>query len=213
MLTNAVKVMIIDNDVNEHQSYVNYLENQNEFIITKICDGVSSALQDFKEHNPEIILSEVSLNGISGINGIELFKKKSDSAKIILVSHRSDFELIRKAFKMGANGYLTKPLTKERFLNALHSVQSDGAAMSHDVAKKVISIFQEKKFEWFSNRENQIVEYLRQGATYKMIAEKLFVTPSTVNFHIQNIYLKLNVNSKAEALVKLEQLQEFGKAS
>lgn len=205
--------MMIDNDINEYQNYVNYLKNQNKFEITKIYDGVSTALNDFKVCNPEIIVSEVNLNGISGINAIELFKKQNESVKVILVNEENKFEQIRKAFKKGANGYLTKPLTKERFLNALNSVENDGAAMSHDVAKKVISIFQRKKFDWLSNRENQIVEYLAQGATYKVIAEKLFVTPSTINFHIQNIYLKLNVKSKSEALEKLKMLQEFGKAS
>jgi DNA-binding NarL/FixJ family response regulator len=86
-------------------------------------------------------------------------------------------------------------------------MEKEGAAMSNDIVKKIIHNFHKKTFAFFSERENQIVDYLCQGATYKMIAQKLFVTPSAVNFHIQNIYLKLDVNSKSEALSKLEQLQ------
>jgi DNA-binding NarL/FixJ family response regulator len=69
-----------------------------------------------------------------------------------------------------------------------------------------VANFHKKSFNFFSERENQIVDYLFKGATYKVIADKLFVTTSTVNFHIQNIYLKLDVNSKSEALTKLEQM-------
>ena len=67
-------------------------------------------------------------------------------------------------------------------------------------------MFQRKSYASFSDRENQIIDYLGQGATYKTIADNLFVTPSTINFHIQNIYLKLNVNSKSEALSKLREM-------
>ena len=112
-----------------------------------------------------------------------------------------------KDFKKGANGYLTKPLTLDKLEHALRSMEKEGAAMSNDIVKKIIHNFHKKTFAFFSERENQIVDFLCQGATYKMIAQKLFVTPSAVNFHIQNIYLKLDVNSKSEALSKLEQLQ------
>jgi DNA-binding NarL/FixJ family response regulator len=149
----------------------------------------------------------VSLFGISGIEGIQYFRKKDIHVKIILLSIKNDFDIVKKAFKAGANGYLTKPVTKSRLHEALNSVKENGAALSHDVARTVVEMFQKKKYESLSKRENQIVEYLGQGATYKSIADKLYVTPSTVNFHIQNIYLKLNVNSKSAALEKLRMLE------
>ena len=74
-----------------------------------------------------------------------------------------------------------------------------------------VSKFQRTSYDFFSERENQVVEYLSQGATYKTIAEKLFVTASAINFHVQNIYLKLDVNSKSDALRKLQEL-EYSKA-
>ena len=84
---------------------------------------------------------------------------------------------------------------------------SDGATMSNDIISKIISKFQRKSYDFFSERENQVVEYLCQGATYKTIAEELFVTASAINFHVQNIYLKLDVNSKSEALRKLQEME------
>lgn len=201
--------MIVDNVVDKNHTYLKYFEDQEEYELTAICENITDALNEFKKNPSEIIVSEISLNGLSGISGIQYFKRMDTGVKMVLISLKNDFELIKKAFKAGANGYLTKPLNRDRFLNALNSVKNNGAAMSHDVAKKVVDMFQKKTYHCLSKRENQIVEYLSQGATYKVIAENLFVTPSTVNFHVQNIYLKLNVNSKSEALEKLKQLESY----
>ena len=123
-----------------------------------------------------------------------------------MASEENDFKMIKRAFKSGVNGFLTKPLTKKRLKNALYSVKYEGAVLSNDIAAKLIATFHQKSYNFFSNRENQIIEFLCQGATYKSIADQLFVTTSTINFHIQNIYLKLDVNSKSEALEKLREL-------
>ncbi|MDT0539924.1 MULTISPECIES: response regulator transcription factor [Croceitalea] len=202
-----LKVIVIDNDEKMNDWYQNYFIHDPDYLLVETYTTVNAALINYQNNLPDIIISEVSLLGISGIDGIERFRKKSTTIKIIIASSKSDFELIKRAFKIGANGYLTKPISKERLFHALISVKHNGAALSYDVAKKVIATFQKKKYESFSKRENQIAEFLSQGATYKTIAHKLFVTPSTVNFHIQNIYLKLNVNSKSEALEKLRILE------
>ncbi len=206
MKTLPLKVIVIDDDKNMHAKYQGFFFDSEEYELLGIYDSIGETLLHYRKRTPNIILSEVSLPGISGILGIEQLRKKDASVKIIMISTKSDFDLVKKAFKNGANGYLTKPITRARLFHALNSVKQDGAALSYDVAKKLISTFQKKRYMLLSKRENQIVDYLSQGATYKSIAEKLFVTTSTVNFHIQNIYLKLNVNSKSEALEKLRLL-------
>ena len=144
---------------------------------------------------------------INGIEGIRLFRKKDPNVKIIMLSAQNNFDLVKKAFKNTANGYLSKPVTERALYNALDSIKSEGATMSNDIISQIISKFQRKSNEFFSERENQVIDYLSQGATYKTIAEKLFVTASAINFHVQNIYLKLDVNSKSEALRKLQELE------
>jgi DNA-binding NarL/FixJ family response regulator len=206
-------VAIIDGDKKLHQTYNCYFDNKKQLQLTGIYSTIEEALLTFDKRPPDIVVSELQLKGINGITGITQLRKNNSSLKVIILSNKSDFNIIKRVFREGANGFLTKPLTKNRFYNALESVKNDGTALTYDVAKKVVSIFQKRKYEWLSDRENQIVEHLSEGATYKSIAQKLFVSPSTVSFHIQNIYLKLNVNSKSEALEKLKQLEEFGKAS
>ncbi len=206
MKTNVLKIIVIDTEKQFHEAYKYNFETYLDYSLEAIYPSVEEALAEYDQIMPDIVVSEISLPGISGIEGIQLFKAKDPEVKMIINSAQSDFETIKKAFKNGANGFLSKPVSKKRLYRALNSVKYEGAAMSNDIAKKVIAMFQRKSYKTFSERENQIIDYLGQGATYKTIADKLFVTPSTINFHIQNIYLKLNVNSKSEALTKLREL-------
>ncbi|WP_419211476.1 response regulator transcription factor [Maribacter sp. X9] len=207
MKNSIIRIIVLERERSLHAVYKNHFEQLEDYQLMGSYTSAQEGLKDFKHTLPHIVLSEIDLNGINGIEAIKLFRKKAWGIKVIMFSEINDFDVIKNAFKKGANGYLTKPLTLDKLEHALNSIEKEGAAMSMDIIKKVIHNFHKRTFAFFSDRENQIVDYLCQGATYKMIAEKLFVTPSAVNFHIQNIYLKLDVNSKSEALSKLELLQ------
>ncbi len=206
MKTQNSRIIVIEKDELSSAAYKSYFEPLNEYVLANTYTNLTKALKEFKVTKPDIIICEVALENGNGIDAISLFRKKDKNVPIIMISGNNDFDLIKKAFKEGANGYLTKPMSSEKLHYALVSVQREGAALSNDIIKKVVANFHKKSFNFFSERENQIVDYLFKGATYKMIADKLFVTTSTVNFHIQNIYLKLDVNSKSEALTKLERM-------
>jgi len=203
MNTTILKVIVIDSDPKFHETYNYYFGSYRDYQLSGIYRSVEDALANYDLVCPDIILSEVSFSGLSGIEGLVEFQKAENNAVVIMVSHDDDYELIMNSFRFGAEGYLTKPIGKKRLRYALNAVKDEGAALSHDVAKKLISMYRRKTYQFFSERENEIIEYLSKGATYKEIADKLYVTPSTVNFHIQNIYLKLDVNSKSQALKKI----------
>lgn len=207
MKTNTLKIAIIDNDDALAPIYPTYFEESDSYELLGVYRSVQRLLSDFGQQSPDIILCEAQLSGISGIDGLEYFYKKNESLQVLMMSQKNDFKLIKEAFKKGACGFLIKPLTKERVLRALDALGQHGVALELDVAKKIINSFQTKSFDSFSRKENEIIELLTQGFTYKMIADKLCVTPSAVNFHIQNIYVKLNVNSKSEALQKLKEME------
>ncbi|WP_281540640.1 response regulator [Maribacter aestuarii] len=206
MKTQILKIIVIEKELAQHESYKSYFQNFPDYDLVGIYCCANEALKKYKKVSPDVIISEVDLDTISGLDAIKLFRRKDWNVKIIMISLINDFEIIKDAFKRGANGYLTKPMSEDKLLHALNCVRKDGATMSNDIVQKVVSNFHRKTYKLFSERENQIVDYLCKGATYRMIADKLFVTTSAVNFHIQNIYLKLDVNSKSEALTKLEQL-------
>ncbi|WP_318308714.1 response regulator transcription factor [Flagellimonas crocea] len=207
MKTNTLKIAIIDNDDTLGGSYKQYFQENEEFELLGVYSSVQGLLSNFGRSHPDIIICEAMLNGISGIDGLDYFYRKNKDLKVLMMSKKNDFKLIKEAFKKGASGYLIKPVTKERLFNALDTLSLHGIALELDVAKKIINSFQTKSFDVFSKKENQIIELLTQGFTYKMIADRLCVTPSAVNFHIQNIYVKLNVNSKSEALRKLKEME------
>lgn len=207
MNANTSRVIVIDNDPISKNKFETYFSHLGNYDLIGVFDSFNEVLDQYKKLNPDIILSEVNLKGINGLEGITMLRHKKYTPKCIMISEVNELDLIKKAFKAGVNGFLTKPLTLDRLLNALESVKQEGTALSYDVAKKVVTVFQKKQFEFLSKRENQIADLLMQGHTYKTIAQQLFVTPSTVNFHIQNIYLKLNVNSKWEALEKLREME------
>ncbi|MEL6484910.1 MAG: response regulator transcription factor [Bacteroidota bacterium] len=207
MNKSLTSIVIVDSDMSTHETYRNYFSNSTAYELLEIYSSISDLLAHPVRKYPDIIVSETTLPGISGLDGIEFVRKRKSNTKILMMSEVSDFSLIREAFKRGADGFLTKPIQHERFFNAMDSLQRHGAALGHDIVKKIIHSFQSRTFDTFSKKENQIIELLTQGFTYKMIADKLCVTPSAVNFHIQNIYVKLNVNSKSEALEKLRELE------
>ncbi len=206
MKTNKLRIIVIDDNKNLHEVYKSHFNNLLNYSLEGFYTSIDKAIADYENVLPDFIISEASFDNVFEKEGLSFFKRKNPELKIIMISAINDFEIIKKSFKNGASGYLTKPVNKDRIENALNSIEREGAAISGDVAKQLISIFQRKSQTIFSKRENQIIDHLRQGATYKTIAEKLFVTTSAINFHIQNIYLKLNVNSKSEALLKLQQI-------
>ena len=198
--------MAIDSDATILSCYAYFFQSYFDYELAGLYSNMEDALADFDNVGPDLIISEVNLSGISALEGISQFKDKDPEIQWLVVSNETDFDVIKKAFANGANGYLTKPVSKKRLLRALNSVRHEGAVLSNDIAGKVISMFQRKCCPFLSERENQIVELLAKGSTYKAIADKLFVTTSTISFHLQNIYVKLDVNSKSEALQKLREL-------
>lgn len=207
MQINVLNSIVIDSDVSLHQDYRDFYDMYLEYALKGVYASVNEALSDFENTLPDIVFSEVSLPDNNGIESIPLFRKMNPEVKVIMLSLDNDYELVKKAFKNGANGFLSKPVSERTLYNALDSVKWSGATMSNDIVSTIVSSFQRKSLAIFSERENQVIDYLCQGDTYKTIAEKLFVTVSAINFHVQNIYLKLNVNSKSEALQKLRELE------
>ena len=196
--------MVLDHDPITAKLCAAIFEEMEYYSLSAHCTSLHEAMINEDRHRLNLLITETKINGQSGLRYVSGILERQPQIKVLVVSEENDFELIKQAFKIGVHGYLTKPVTAERLSAALKTIAEEGTALSNDVTKKLISVFREKRYSMLSRRENQIIGYLGEGATYKDIAKKLFVTPSTVNFHLQNIYLKLNVKSKSEALHRLK---------
>ena len=151
---------------------------------------------------PDVVLMDIDLPGMNGIEGISRIKKLRPRTNIIVVTVYENDELVFKALCAGAGGYLTKNMQPTRLLEAIRDIQEGGAPMSTNIARMVVASFQKNRNSPLTARETEVLELLAKGKSYTTIAEQLFVDKETIRTHIKNIYWKLEVHSKAEAIEK-----------
>jgi DNA-binding NarL/FixJ family response regulator len=163
------------------------------------------ALEGIESDTPDVMLMDIGLPGMSGIDGVRLVKSKFPDIKVLMLTIYENNERVFEAICAGADGYLLKTTPPVQLLQAIREIQSGGAAMSPGISRKVLEMFQRSHgkssgdFD-LSQRELEILQHLVQGNSYKVIAEALFISAHTVHFHIKNIYRKLHVTSKSEAV-------------
>jgi DNA-binding NarL/FixJ family response regulator len=162
-------------------------------------------------HNIDVILMDIQMPEMDGIVATEIVKRKYPHIKVIMLTVYDDDEHIFNAIKAGASGYLLKELDPEKLYNAIVEVVSGGAPMTPSVALRALNLLRnpiiEEKNEVgeeikLTNRESDILEQLSKGLNYNEIAKNLIISPSTVRKHIENIYKKLQVHNKLEAVLK-----------
>jgi len=171
--------------------------------------GSGEAALEFIESEelvPDIILLDIGLPGMSGIELIPELKKLSPSSKIIIITIHDDDENVFNAICAGASGYLLKDLSSDSIANSISEVVNGGAPMNSHIAKKVLNMFRDQniKSEGYdlSEREKEILSHLIEGLSKKQIADKIFLSHHTVDSHIRNIYAKLEVHSRSSAISK-----------
>lgn len=185
-----------------------YLDMQDDLSCPVAVDSVEEMLEYLEEHpKPDVILMDIQLPGMSGIKGMTLIKKKYPDIEIIMLTIYHDSHKIFKALRAGASGYLLKHTSLPEIKESILKLLDGGAPMSPQIARKVITHFQDDsaKKSAKSNltpREHDIVNGLVDGLSYKMIADRYDISIDTVRAHIRNIYKKLHVNSKAEVIAK-----------
>lgn len=167
-----------------------------------------------ENHNVDIILMDIQMPVMDGIKATEIIKRKYPHIKIIILTVLDDDAYVFKAIKAGANGYLLKEVDAEKLFNSILEVKNGGAPMSPSIALKTLnllrnpSVIENKNVDSeeikLSKRETEVLEQLSKGLKYNDIAENLFISPSTIRKHIENIYKKLHVHNKMEAVIKAQ---------
>ncbi|SNR32213.1 two component transcriptional regulator, LuxR family [Lutibacter agarilyticus] len=186
-----------------------YFTNDPEFTCDITADSVESFLKNVS-HYPdiEVLLLDINLPGMSGIEGIHHIKHQYPKLSIIMLTIYKDEKHVFDALKAGSDGYLLKNTPLKSIKKGIQQIMVEGAPISPVIAKKVISYFNPQKqrkkngFEELSNREIEVLQALSEGLPFKNIADKLFISIDTVRYHTKNIYKKLHVNSKLGAVNK-----------
>lgn len=165
-------------------------------------NSCEAALKDIENHELNVILVDIELPGMSGIEGIKKIRRLFPRLNVIVITVHEDDDLIFDALCSGATGYLTKNTPPAKLLEAIKDANQGGAPMSTQIARKVVNSFQRNLNSPLTVRETEVLELLSKGKSYSTIADELFVNKETIRTHIKNIYLKLEVHSKAEAIEK-----------
>ena len=162
-------------------------------------------LENTRKEKPDVILLDIQMPGISGIEAALLVKEKYPHIQICMQTVFEDNEKIFAAICAGASGYILKASPPEKYIDAIIDTYQGGSAMSPSIARKVLSMFQNqnakvKEFVELTISEKKVLDLLVKGLSYKLIASELNISFPTVNFHLKNIYKKLHVNSANEAI-------------
>ena len=202
-----IKVAIIE-DRREMREGLSYLIGSTEgYRLTASFGSIEEALEGLGDDLPDVALVDIGLPGMSGIEGAKIIKRRWEDLSIIALTVYDDDERIFEMLCAGASGYLLKKTAPARLIESLKEVVLGGSPMSPEVASRVIQLFRkirppEKADYNLTPHETRILKLLVEGHTYKTAAAELNSSINTVAFHMQNIYRKLQVHSKSEAVAK-----------
>lgn len=169
--------------------------------------NAEDAIKKIPSSAPDVMLVDIHLPKMSGIEMLRTLKPLCTNTQFIMCTSMEDSENIFSALKAGANGYIVKSTAPAKLLEAITEVHNGGSPMSSQIARKVVGNFQQQKnslLEKLSRREQEILELLSKGFRYKEIADQLFLSIETIRTHVRNMYEKLQVNSRTEALNKVK---------
>lgn len=206
------KIAIVEDNKVIRESLVEFVQADAECRCVCACETAEEALKLIPKHAPEIVLMDIQLPNLSGIECTAQLKQLLPTVHIIMVTVYEDTERIFKALRAGACGYLLKRCTPEDLISAVREVRQGGAPMSREIARKVIASFREPlavaaEVEELSPRERDILELLAEGYPNKLIADRLGLTDGTVRWHLRHVYHKLHVRSRTEAALKFRSVK------
>lgn len=202
MKDSVIDIILVEDDYDIRDSLQVLINGSYGFNCIGVYSNCEDALLEFKDNFSQVILLDIDLPGMSGIEGIKEFKEILPEVDVVMMTVHEDAQMVFEALKAGACGYLTKNIQPSKILESLREIHNGGAPMSTNIARMVVQSFQTKKNTNLSDRETEVLGLLCKGQSYKIIAENLFISEETVHFHIKNIYKKLQVHSKSEAVSK-----------
>ena len=197
-----IHVAIVEDDHDIRQTLALIIEGTPGYSCAKAYEDCESAIDELLSYRPDVVLMDINLPGMSGIEGVKKLKEGLPDLDILMLTIQVDDQSVFNSLRAGAAGYLMKDTPPASLLNAIKEVTEGGAPMSANIARKVLQSFRTAPKSPLSDRETEILRQLCDGQNYKVIAENLFVSGHTVRTHIKNIYKKLHVNSRAEAVKK-----------
>jgi DNA-binding NarL/FixJ family response regulator len=202
------RIALCEDNESFRESLTQFIEDTPGFTVTTSLSSAQEIINAIREDLPDLILMDIDMPGMTGIQATSLIKSNFPDVQVLILTVYEDEERIFDAILAGASGYLLKKTPPTRIIEAIREIREGGASMSSSIVKKVLSFFNQQNGQKHSNeytlsqRELSILKCLVNGDSYKMIADHCTISIGTVRSHINNIYKKLHINSKSEAVAK-----------
>jgi DNA-binding NarL/FixJ family response regulator len=195
-----IRVVIIEDDKILLQTYKQLIEAESGITIANGYTSFESAERYLADDGPDIVLLDIQLPGISGIEAVPHIKRLLPKTHVVMLTVFESEEQIFQALANGASGYITKDSSSQKIIDSIYEVKDGGGPMSMNIARMVIRSFQKNMNSPLSKRETEILRMVTDGKKRSEIAEELFIELETVKTHIKNIYTKLDVHSRSKAI-------------
>ena len=207
----SIGVSIIEDDPSVRQILAGWINRSKGFRCVSKHESAATALMQLPEEKPAIVLVDINLPGLNGIQCVGRLKPIMPDTQFVMLTVYEDADYIFDALAAGAVGYLLKETGRDELIASLREVQEGGSPMTSYIARKVVQSFQRPQVEKLeinslTSREREVLELLAQGFYYKEIADSLHITVPTVSTYVRRIYDKLHVHSRARAVAKYTQL-------
>lgn len=195
-----IRIVIIEDDETIRNGYAYLVGAAEGYHVVNAYASYEDAAPNLAADKPEVILLDIQLPGTSGIEALPKIKKILPDCHVLILTVYESQKQIFDALANGASGYLTKATPAARIIGSIKEVKEGGGPMSINIARMVIASFMKNQDSPLSKRETQILELIAEGKSRSQIAKQLFIDLETVRSHVKNIYLKLDVNSRADAI-------------
>ena len=204
----SIRVAIYEDNHNLREGLYQLINGTADFRCVGAFANCDLMMRQIEEAKPDVVLMDIELPGISGIEAVKLLKERFPKVKVLMETIFEDNNKIFDSICNGAEGYILKNTPPALILSSIKEIYDGGAPMTPSVASKVLKMFKNNSFSSLKDatnlteREREILKSLVEGMSYKMISATCFISVDTVSGHIKNIYKKLQVHSKSEAVVK-----------
>jgi DNA-binding NarL/FixJ family response regulator len=202
-----ISVSIVDDEKDLRQSITTFVNGSPGFKCVSAYGSAEAALKGLAADQAEVVLMDINLGGMSGIECVEKLKTQAPELQILMLTVYEDTDQIFQALAAGASGYLLKRSSPTKLLQAIREVHTGGSPMTSSIARKVVASFRKskptaEKQTHLSPREEAVLNCLAKGFTYKQIADELDISIDTIRTYLRRIYEKLHVQSRTEAVAK-----------
>lgn len=200
-------IIIFEDNILMQQSLKELLDEDDNFYVSGTYDNAKDIVKIYEHQQPDLIISDIDMQEVNGLEGLEKLKRKYPDAKVMIFTVFEENDKVLSAICLGANGYILKSSSSKKITESVKDVIEGGSPLTPIIASKILQHFPKRQsvqndMEMLSKKEKEVLDWMVKGYSYKMIAAELNKSVETIRTQVKHIYKKLNVQSNAEAILK-----------